>query len=84
MTYDRGMAKAGKTNQKPSKPGRGRPPTDVVWKGIGVRFTESEKAELERVAASLNQTQAEFIRQATIRLVADVKRTGKLEISAVV
>lgn len=77
-----GMAKAGKLTQSPVSRGRGRPPTEIVWRGIGVRFTEEEKAELEAVAASVGQTQAEFIRQATLRLLVAVKRTGKLEIAA--
>lgn len=77
------MAKEGKAlTKKPSQRGPGRPPTDVVWKGIGVRFTEAEKTELEQISASVGQTQAEFIRQGTFRLMDEVKRTGKLEIQS--
>ena len=73
------MAKPAK---KPTAPKVGRPKTDTVWKDISVRFTEWEKVALETTSDSVGLSQAEFIRQATLRQIASVKESGKLEIRA--
>ena len=69
------MAKPSKTAGKV-----GRPPTDVEWRGISIRLKAHEKEELEELAPKVGLPQAEFIRQATLRLMRDVRSTGRLEI----
>lgn len=65
--------------QKVVKRGRGRPPSGIDWKGIGVRFTPEEKASVVRVARKVGLAQAEFIRRATLLSCRSVEKTGVFE-----
>jgi hypothetical protein len=68
--------------KKAAKKGPGRPPTDIDWKGASVRFMPEEKKRLEFVCRSTNVSQADVIREATMRLVAQVEKEGKIELTA--
>lgn len=72
-----GMAKAKKVASK--QRGRGRPPSNLDWQPIGVRFLPDEKASLAQVARGAGLSQAEFIRRATLKELAVVKQTGRVE-----
>lgn len=62
--------------------GPGRPPSDINWQGCSVRFTPDEKRELSSTVRSVGVSQAEFIREGTMRLVETVKKEGKLQLTA--
>lgn len=47
-----------------------------------MRFTPDEKRELSSTVRSVGVSQAEFIREGTMRLVETVKKEGKLQLTA--
>lgn len=62
------------TMKKPTKRGRGRPRTNITWKGISVRFLESEKAAIERAGKRTDVSQAEVIRRGAVLLAGKIER----------
>lgn len=62
--------------------GPGRPKSNVDWKGASVRFLAEEKKRLDAVAHSTNVSGADLIREGTMRLVEQVEREGKIELTA--
>lgn len=68
--------------KKSKRRGPGRPRTDIDWKGASVRFLPEEKQRLEKVVRSTGVSQADVIREGTVRFVAQVERDGKIELTA--
>ena len=69
-------------NKKVQRKGPGRPASNLIWKGASVRFLEAEKRRLDKVARSTSVSGAEIIRAGTMRLVEQVERDGKIELTA--
>lgn len=68
--------------KKAKRQGPGRPPTDLDWMGCSVRFLPDEKKRLEKVVRSTGVSQAEVIREGTLRLVGQVEAEGKIVLTA--
>lgn len=68
--------------KRAKRKGPGRPPTDLDWKGCSVRFLADEKGRLEQVVRSTGVSQAEVIREGTLRLVTQIEAEGKIELTA--
>jgi hypothetical protein len=59
---------------------RGRPPTNVEWKAIGVRFLPEEKDMIAEVASKAGVSQADIIRQGAVLYARKALESGSLVI----